>query len=186
MKLNLLTLSLVFLTTANVWAADDAQLLQQLKQARFSLVDAINNAEKTSGPAISAKFEMDGNDLVFSVYTAPQGLMVSAEETELMELSGSAVSLPVTAKTEIFTDKEHIARASTHLTLMELSTLTLKQVIELAQSYQSGIVFSVKNPLVRNHRAVADVSILKVDGKVAVVSIDLLSSHCYFIGSKTN
>ncbi len=177
MNTRLLTLTLGLLTSVQVFASDDAQLLQKLRQAKFTISDAITYAEKTSGPATSAKFEMNENELVFSVYTAPQGLNISAEENALTELAGSATVLPISSKAEVFTDKEHIARASTHLTLMQLSPLNLKQVIQKALSVQSGLVFSIKNPLVRNHRAVADVSILKTDGKIATVTIDLLNGN---------
>ena len=177
MKLSLLTLTLGLLSAAHVLASDEDQLLQKLRLAKFTLSDAISYAEKTSGPATSAKFEMDGTELVFSVYTAPQGLNVSAEETALTELAGSATALPISAKAEVFADKEHIARASTHLTLMQLSPLNLKQVLQKALTLQAGLAFSVKNPLVRNHRAVADISVLKADGKIATVTIDLLNGN---------
>ena len=154
-------------------ANDDAALLQKLPEAKITLIDAINFAEKTSGPATSAKFEMDGTELVYSVYTAPQGLAQLAEETDLTEMAGSAMALPTQGKAEVFTDKEHIARASMHLTLMQLSNLNLKEVIAKAARTQKGIVYSVKNPMVRDHHAVADVSILTPEGKSVVVTIQL-------------
>ena len=173
MKFSFILLATSLFISAYAKAAVDAQLLQKLKEVKFSLIEVITNAEKTSGPALSAKFEMDGNDLVFSVYTAPQGLKASAEETALTELSGSATIIPITSKVEIFSDKEHIARASTHLTLMQLSILNLKQIIQKASKLQAGFVFSVNNPTVRNHKAVADVEILKDNGEVSTVTIDL-------------
>jgi hypothetical protein len=159
--------------SASAQASDDPKLLDNLRDAKFSLLDAITFAESSSGPATSAKFEMDGDQLVFSVYTAPQGLSASPEATDLTELSGSATQLPIQSKAEIFADKEHIARASVHQTLMQLSNLTLKEVILKALRHQNGIVYSVKNPLVRNHRAVADVSILTPEGRTEVVTINL-------------
>lgn len=176
MKFSLLVL-IAGLLSVTAHASDDTVLIQKLKEAKFSLIDVIAFSEKNSGPAISAKFEMDGNDLVFSVYTAPQGLKASAEETALSELAGPATSLPIDAKTEIFTDKEHIARASTHLTLMELSKLNLTQVIRMALHAQPGFAFSVKNPTVKNRKAIAEVMILKDDGQVVTVSVDLIANH---------
>ena len=137
---------MVFASGYSVKASEDPKLIKKIREAKFTLQQIVAYAERTSGPATSAKFEMDATELVFSVYTAPQGLSTSAESTELTELSGSAVNVPIQAKAEIFTDKEHIARASTHLTLMQLSSLSLSQVIEVAQANQRGIVFSVKNP----------------------------------------
>jgi hypothetical protein len=171
-KFMVLFAAIAFLTTS-AQASDDSQLLQKLGEAKFSLLDAITHAEKISGPATSAKFEMDGDQLVFSVYTAPQGLKISPEETELTELSGSATLLPIQSKVEVFTDKPHIARASTHQTLMQLSNLNLKEVVAKALRIQKGQAYSVKNPMVRDHRAVADVLILTPDGKSATVTVNL-------------
>lgn len=173
----LLTVVSLILLGSLAHASDNGDLVKKIREAKFTLKDAIAYAERTSGPATSAKFEMDGSELVFSVYTAPQGLRASAEETDLTELSGSAVLLPIQAKTEVFADKEHIARASTHLTLMQLSRLTLAQVIDEAQECYKGIVFSIKNPQVRDRKAVADVSILTPDNHVVVVSIDLMTGE---------
>jgi hypothetical protein len=177
MKKVLLTFAMVGLSvlcSSLAAASEDAQLIAKLKDAKFSLMDAIRYAEKNSGPATSAKFEMDGDKLVFSVYTAPQGLEALPEATDLTEISGSATTTAVEGQAEIFTDKEHIARASSHLTLMQLSNMTLTEVIAKALRIQPGIAFSVKNPQVRNHRAVADVSIVDQDGDVEVVTIDLM------------
>src|SRR5215204_3212080 len=52
---------------------DDAQLLSKLSSSRLSLADGIRQAEKSDGPAISAKFEMKEGQLLLSVYTAKQG-----------------------------------------------------------------------------------------------------------------
>ena len=117
---------------------------------------------------------MDGANLVFSVYTAPQGLGVAPENTDLTEIAGSATALPISGKAEIFADKEHIARASQHLTLMQLSSRSLKEIIAEALNQQPGIAYSVKNPTVRNHEAVADVSILTREGKSVVVSVEMM------------
>lgn len=168
-------LFLMALVSRQSIASDDSELLSRLKDAKFSLLDAIVFAEKSSGTALSAKFEMDGDEMVYSVYTAPQGIALPAESADLTEVSGSAKILPMQFKTEIFQDKEHIARASTHLTLMQLSSFNLKQVIQKALNVKKGIVYSVKNPQVRNHRAVADVSILLLNGNVATVTVDLIS-----------
>ena len=169
----LLTLLLTFTTGASAFGSDDPVLIQKLRDAKFTLQDAVAFAERTSGPATSAKFEMDGNQLVFSVYTAPQGLDASPEETDLTELAGSATALPIQGKAVVFTDKEHIARASVHMTLMQLSGQSLQDVINEALKRQPGLVFSVSNPMVRNHEAVADVSILTSKNKVVVVAIEL-------------
>lgn len=156
-------------------ASEDATLIKKLADAKLSLKDAISLAEKTSGPATSAKFEMDGNQLVFSVYTAPQGLEASAEETELTEISGSATILPAAGKAEVFSDKEHISRASTHLTLKQLSRYSLSEIVDIALSAQNGTAYSVKNPRILNHKAVAEVLILTSKGNTESISVDMLT-----------
>jgi hypothetical protein len=156
-------------------ASEDAVLLKKLATAKMTLKDVVAYAEKTSGTATSAKFEMDGEQLVFSVYTVPQGLMTAPDQTDLTEIAGSATVAPIAGKAEVFTDKEHIARASSHQTLMQLSNLTLSQIIDRALEKEAGTAFSVKNPVVRNHRPVADVLVLDDDGDVETVSVDMLT-----------
>jgi uncharacterized membrane protein YkoI len=174
MKTLLLALSLFTVSTFS-HAGEDTILIKKLADAKFTLKEAIAAAEKTSGPATSAKFEMDGDQLVFSVYTAPQGLQTTPEETELTEIAGSATVAPVTGKAEIFTDKEHIARASSHLTLMQLSKFSLNEIIDIALNAQSGTVYSVKNPSVKNHKAVAEVLILTEGGHTETVRVDMMN-----------
>lgn len=174
MKKNLIILTtLLMAMVAN--ASEDTTLIKKLADAKFSLKEAISLAEKISGPATSAKFEMDGDQLVFSVYTAPQGLEASAEQTELTEISGSATILPAVGKAEIFSDKEHISRASAHLTLKQLSRYTLNEIIDIALSAQIGTAYSVKNPKVINHKAVAEVLILTSKGNTETVSVDMIT-----------
>lgn len=78
-------------------------------------------------------------------------------------------------KAELFTDKEHIARASVHMTMFQLSKLNLKQVIEVALIKQRGTPIDVRNPMVRNHRPVADVIIVDEKQNAVRVMVDLLS-----------
>src|SRR6266436_5170362 len=135
--MKLLTLFAIPLIMAGQAAhADDTLLISKLKDSKISLLEGIAQAEKTSGPVTSAKFEMDGDSLSLSIYTAPQGLNTPAETNELSELSGDPTASAFAPKTEVFADKEHIARASVHLTLMQLSRLTLTQIIREALEEQ--------------------------------------------------
>jgi len=67
--------------------------------------------------------------LILSVYTGREGKATDAEHNTLMELSGDPTKAAWTPKKEVFPDTEHIARAS-HLTLIQLSELSLVNVIE--------------------------------------------------------
>jgi hypothetical protein len=173
-KITIITIMLLFTSLIN--ASENGNLLKRLSESKFTLKEVIANAEKISGPATSAKFELDGTELVYSVYTAPQGLEVSAEETTLSEVSGSATVSPINSKIEVFSDKEHIARASTHLTLRQLSKFSLAELIDVAQTIKSGVVYSIKNPIVKNKTAVAEVLILMKDGRTELVNIDMFTA----------
>ena len=52
---------------------ETSALLAKLSQSKHSLADGIKQAEKEEGVAISAKFEMEGDELSLSLYTAKQG-----------------------------------------------------------------------------------------------------------------
>jgi hypothetical protein len=146
---------------AHAHADADDQLIAKLPSAKISLLEGIQLAEKTSGPVTSAKFELDDNgNLSLSIYTAPQGLNTPAEANDLTELSGDPTVSPFAPQSEVFKDKEHIARASVHLTLMQMSKLNLSQIIQTATKGANGVAYSVANPEVRNGEPVADVFFL--------------------------
>src|SRR5215216_1267516 len=71
-------------------AEEDSALLGKLKDSKHSLVDGIKQSEKENGVAISAKFEMKGETLMLSVYTAKAGLDKDSEHNALIELQGDA------------------------------------------------------------------------------------------------
>ena len=168
--------TIAFVFTATSTFASSGNVAERLGEAKFSLLDAVVKAETVSGPATSAKFELDdAGALVYSVYTVPQGLDKQAEEVDLTELAGPATEMPISVKAEIFADKEHIARASSQLTVIQMSNLSLREIIGHALAAQGGIAFDVHNPTVRNHRPVADVMILTEYGNVVTVTIDLIS-----------
>lgn len=141
------------------------------------MLEGIKQAEQTSGPAISAKYEMDGTNLSLSIYTAPQGLNTPAETNDLTELSGDPTVAPFAPTAEIFKDKEHIARASVHLTVMQMSKFPLSVLIEKALDVQPGVAYSVVNPMVRNGQPVADVFIADDEGNSVKVTIDVRTGH---------
>src|SRR5215207_1875699 len=107
-------------------------LLVKLKDSKISLADGIRQAEKAYGRAVSAKFEMKGDRLMLSVYTAKEGLGKDSEHNVLMELIGDATQPQWTPETEVFEDRPHIARSAMHLTSMQLTKLTLADVVKRA------------------------------------------------------
>jgi hypothetical protein len=129
---------------------------------------------------ISAKFELDDSGKIsLSIYTAPQGLSVPAETNPLTELSGDPTVLPFAPGAEVFADKEHIARASTHLAIMQLSSMTLSEIIGAALQVQDGKPYSVANPMIRDREAVADVYIVNKQGKSVQVTVDVQTGDAY-------
>ena len=150
----------------------DAALLAKLSSSKHSLADGVLQAEKVGGPAISAKFEMEDDQLMLSVYTAKQGRNQDAEHNTLMELIGPATADTWNPKTEVFEDKAHIARSAMHLTLLQLTRMSLADIIKKAQSQQPGTVYSAI-PAVQNGRGVVDVLVATRDGQSKHVTIDL-------------
>ena len=161
-----------FATTARGGEAGDAELLKRLTESKHSLVDGIKQAEKGNGPAISAKFEVEDGKLWLSVYTAKQGREKDAEHNVLMELKGEPDGAEWQPKTEVFQDKEHIARSAMQLTLLQLSKLSLEDVVKKATAGQKGTVFSAI-PAVNNGKPVVVVGIANPDGTRTNVLFDL-------------
>jgi hypothetical protein len=154
--------------------ANDEQVIAALPMAKITLLEGIREARVRGAEVISAKFEMDDSGkLSLSIYTAPLGLGVPAEANPMTELSGDPTALPFAASAEVFADKEHIARASTHLAIMQLSRMSLAQIIGRALYVQRGIPYSVANPSIRNQQPVADVFIVGQDGKSVRVTVNV-------------
>lgn len=170
--------SLFFSVSALAGDHDPVKIAALMNTAKMSLAEGIDYAEKTSGAATSAKFEIsDDGKLELSVYTIPEGLNAEAEKSQLTELSGLASEDLSKLKATVFTDKEHIARSSVHLTLRQLSKMSLKQIVEKAEKAASGRAIDVRNPVVRNNKPVADVVVVGKNQKISTVTIDLLSGQ---------
>lgn len=167
--------ALLATTSAFAGDHDPKQIAALLSTSKVSLLAGIQSAEETSGAATSAKYEVEDGKLMLSVYTVPEGLSIEPEKATLTELSGAASDGTQGLKPEVFTDKEHIARASVHMTMFQLSKLTLKQVIEIAVTKVHGIPIDVRNPMVRDRKPVADVIIVDGNQNVTTVTVDLLS-----------
>jgi uncharacterized membrane protein YkoI len=72
----------------------------------------------------------------------------------------------------VFEDKEHIARSAMQLTLMQLSKISLADVVKKAEAQQAGTVYSAI-PSVDNGRPVVNVLVATADGQSKHVTIDL-------------
>jgi hypothetical protein len=166
------------LTAGQVWAAEDgaAETVKRLPGSKHTLVEAIRQAEKTNGTPISAKFEFEDGRLWLSVYTAKDGKVPDAEHNTLMELKGEPGSAQWQPATEVFQDKEHIARSAAQLTLIQLSGSSLEGAVQKALAAQKGTPYSAI-PRVKAGRPVLEVLLVAADGKsTAVVDVDLQTS----------
>lgn len=152
---------------------DPGVLLDKLKESKLSLADGIKQSEQAHGFAISAKFEMKGDTLMLSVYTAKPGRDKDSEHNVLMELIGDATAATWEPKTEVFEDKPHIARSAMHLTLMQLSKLSLGEAVKKAEAAQQGTVYSAI-PAVRRGRPVVEVLVAAPDNKSVHLIVGLL------------
>ncbi len=133
-------------------------------------------SEEANGPAVSAKFEIDdAGRLILSVYNIPEGLAAAPEAATFTEVSYVAADANSTPAVEVFSDKEHIARSASHMTLFQLSRMTLEQVIVKAVRFKSGVPIDVRNPAVAGRRPVADVVLLDRRSQPFVVTVDLLT-----------
>jgi uncharacterized membrane protein YkoI len=146
-------------------------LLAKLKDSKFSLADGIAQAEKENGLAISAKFELEGDKLSLSVYTAKAGLGKDAEHNALIELAGDPTQDTWKTETEVFEDKKHLTRSAMQLTLVQLSKLTLRDAIKKAEAAQPGTVYSI-TPAVKDGNPVFNVKVANAEGKSINVVVD--------------
>ncbi|MEO8180509.1 MAG: hypothetical protein ABI895_16865 [Deltaproteobacteria bacterium] len=156
------------------WAAEDgaAETVKRLPESKHTLVEAIRQAEKTSGTPISAKFEFEDGKLWLSVYTAKDGKVPDAEHNTLMELKGEPSGAQWQPATEVFKDKEHVARSAAQLTLIQLSGTSLQGAVDKAASAQKGTPYSAI-PRVKAGRPVLEVLVVAPDGKSTTVDVDL-------------
>lgn len=147
---------------------ESEKLLKALPNSKLSLADGIQQAAKTDGAPISAKFEFDDHGkLSLSVYTAEKGLTVAPEKNVLKELSGSPEQASWAPEVEVFKDAEHVTRASEHLKLMSGSAYSLLDIVNKAQTRAPGTAFSITPGIFKG----IPVAIVELAVKGAVVEL---------------
>jgi hypothetical protein len=107
-----------------------------------------------------------------SVYTAKAGRGRDAEHNSLMELKGEPNAAAWQPETEVFGDKEHLTRSAMHLTLMQLSKMSLADIVAKAASGQAGTPYSAI-PAIKDGKAVVVVLFASPEGKTSTVNVDL-------------
>jgi hypothetical protein len=160
--------------SASVLAADsgDSETISRLGQSKHTLVDAIRQVEKSSGTAISAKFEYEDGKLWLGVYAAKNGRSSDAESNTLIELKGEPNAAAWKTETEVFADKEHLTRSAAQLTLMQLTHAGLADIVTKASAGQAGTAYSAI-PEVKNGKPIVVVKFATADGQSHSVDVDL-------------
>jgi len=152
---------------------ESAELLEMLPAARMTLVAGIQQAAASDGLAISGKFELSdegAGPISLSVYTARAGKEAIPEENELVELAGDPTGSTWSPEAEVFEDREHIARASQHLTLMQITSASLDSAVRAAG--ELGTVYAIY-PAVYAGEPVFEVRIAGEDGTASQVRLAL-------------
>lgn len=156
--------------------AEEGAVTSKLAESKHGLLDGIVQAEKATGPAISAKFEVKDGKLMLSVYTAKAGRHPDAEHSTLMELIGEAAVPQWQPKSEVFEDKAHIARSAMQLTIMQTTKLSLSDLVTKAAAMKPGTVYSAI-PAIRGGKPAVDVLIATPDGKSTTLVLDAVTGQ---------
>lgn len=98
--------------------------------------DALAFAEKHNGATIEAKFELDDSGkLSLSVYPLGKPLNLDSERNVFQELSGDPTASPWQPSLDVFHDQEHLTRSSRDLTLVQLSTISVRDAVAEVEEY---------------------------------------------------
>jgi hypothetical protein len=116
-----------------------------VRNAKTSMLAAIDQAEKANGPVIEAKYELgDDGKLSLSIYPIDKGVDTLAEKQTLGELSGDPTAASWAPGFAAFAvpDEEHLTRSARDLTLIQASAMSLRDAIAAAQAkYPGSIVY---------------------------------------------
>jgi hypothetical protein len=167
-----LSLGLMALLAMYAAGSGDADTVKHLGESKHTLAQGIKQAEQANGSAISAKFEFEDGKLWLSVYTAKQGRAGDAEHNTLLELKGEPNATAWNPQTEVFDDKEHLTRSATQLTLMQLSKMSLAEIVSKASANQAGTPYSAIPAIVAG-KPVVVVRFSGPDGQTSSVNVDL-------------
>lgn len=167
-------LVIAFITPLAARAAEsaDAETIKRLAESKHTLIEGIRQAEQANGTAISAKFEFQDGKLWLSVYTAKDGRDLDAEHNTLIELKGEPNTAAWEPSTEVFKDKKHLTRSAMQLTLIQLSKMSLGDIVTNASAGQTGTAYAAI-PAVKGGKAVVVVLFALPTGKTSAVNVNL-------------
>ncbi|HEX2733902.1 MAG TPA: hypothetical protein VHM70_19970 [Polyangiaceae bacterium] len=165
-----LAAAFAFLASGTRAEQADAALLSHLPSAKHGLREALEAVLAEGAEPISAKLEFEEGRLWLSVYGAKEGLHKCAEKNELFELKGDATAEHWQPQREIFSDREHLTRASAQLTLMQTTNLTLEAALTHAALPGKSVVYSAI-PSLKDGKTAIVIEAL-VNGKPVQILVD--------------
>lgn len=142
--------------------------------SKISMAQGLAQAAQT-GPVIEAKFEPDDSgNLSLSIYPVTS-LSLDSERNVFQELSGDPRQTPWTTSLDTFHDFEHLTRSSRDLTLCQLSSLGIEDVVHEVEEDGAKVYWAV--PTIQEGRAGYGVWALYDDRDAAYTFVDGAGSH---------
>jgi hypothetical protein len=154
-------------------AGDDADLLRTIGGTKHTLVEALQQIEKSGETPTAAKFEYEDGALHLAVYSSAKGTKTDAEHNVLKEHKGDPLTAAWQPGVEVFKDVEHISRAAEYHTLMELSPYSLADIARKAGS-EGAPLWVI--PQVASGKPVFDVAVLKA-GQLSRIQYGLMDGE---------
>jgi hypothetical protein len=139
-----------------------------LGQARISMSDALRQIAAEHGPAIEAKYELDGDGrLSLSIYPVGEDISVDAQRQRFFELAGDPTAATFNPERSEFVvpDEEHLTRSARDLTLVQTADLTLLEAVEEAEEAVPGGFVFWAIPTIRGTRSGYGVYVYGADGR---------------------
>ena len=119
-------------------------------KSQISMTDGLRQADHT-GPIIEAKFEPgDDGKLSLSTYPVPS-LSLDSERNTFQELAGDVESSPWSPALEQFHDFEHLVRSSRDLTLRQLSSFAIEDLVAQIEGDGARVYWAI--PTIQETRA---------------------------------
>jgi len=142
--------------------------------SKIAMADGLAQAAQT-GPVIEAKFEPDDSgNLSLSIYPA-KSLDLDSERNVFQELSGDPTHAPWMTGLETFHDFEHLTRSSRDLTLRQLSSFGIEDVVHEVEEGGAKVYWAV--PTIQEGRAGYGVWALYNDKDGEYTFVDGAGSH---------
>jgi hypothetical protein len=120
----------------------DQRAIPLLDTVQTSMLAGIQQVQKTYGPVIEAKYELDdAGKLSLSIYPVTKGIRTNAEFNVFEEVAGAPDVPEWKPSVEVFKDAEHLTRSSFDLTVLQMGHMSLAAAIRHALARQPGVPY---------------------------------------------